>query len=141
MENLAGVSTCDTVIVGELVIAGINLAEQDKGRDEVPYTIFGYLGPKMGEKPKFHESKDIEKMVPFIFLRAWYYYRVHGSVPLEVANILYKLDTGGEIRVAGHCGAPPPEEWAHNGRVDCYHIDSQEGLNLFVKTLKEHGVF
>lgn len=53
-----------------------------------------------------------------------YYMIVNGFVPLDVAKTLY-YDSGEsgqkDVRVAGHCGCPKPEEWIawydDNGRV------------------------
>ena len=54
---------------------------------------------------------------------------------------------GDKIRSGGHCGCPHPAEYGANSAYDkenkligkfvkCYHIDSQEGLNEFVRTIK-----
>ena len=102
-----------------------------ENRGEVPASIKGVL----------NKGSDIV----FTFVRAWYYWMVAGNVSLEVARIMYENPIGAkDVRVAGHCGCPPPEEWARpaSGQrfVDNYHIDSQEGLDLFVATMKEHGL-
>lgn len=164
MENLAGVLSCDKQIRKELRAAGITKFRRIRRKNEVPSSVMGLL---------IKNSK-----VAFKLTRAWYYWVVEGSVPLEVALILYGTEVGKkDVRVAGHCGCPPPEQWAfpksevlyelgiykkpnkehpygesptygelaemcNSGKiraprfVDCYHIDSQEGLNFFVKTLK-----
>ncbi len=167
MENLAGNSGCDLIIREELTQASIIVSSlEDSG--EVPASIMGILR-KNGT-------------TIFTFVRAWYYWKIEGSVPLEVAKIIYANPIGEkDVRVAGHCGCPPPEEWAfpkkevlldlgvykapsekyplgqsptnselakmcNSGEineprfVEIYHIDSQEGLNLFVKTMREHGL-
>lgn len=64
------------------------------------------------------------------------------SVATELHNKKY---VGGEdyniygkcIRVNGHCGSPTPESWSmgYDKTIDCYHIDTQEGLNEFVRTV------
>ncbi len=159
MKNLAGVKECDATIMEELEKAGIlpfNIARENENT-EVPYGVIGRLGD-------------------FEFRRAWYYWVVKGSVPLNVAEEMYNDPTGKkDVRVAGHCGCPPPENWAFpekesivaylknagrelsitNGElanlcnageikgerfVNNYHIDSQAGLNLFVATIKKHGL-
>jgi hypothetical protein len=106
---------------------------------------------------------------------------VNGEVPLNLAQKLYQNPIGRkDVRVSGHCGCPPPEEWCepsmtvqehiktnlgykeemtwkeklifwqkheaefkeeckkYKQYIYCYHIDSQEGLNLFVQTLIEN---
>jgi hypothetical protein len=88
----------------------------------------------------------------YVFQRAWYYWVVHGPVPIEVAKELYADEVGKtDIRVAGHCGCPPPEapwiSWiTPEGRkvakayVLTYHIDTELGLYIFVQALKKHGL-
>jgi hypothetical protein len=172
MRNLAGVVDADTYIRGELDEAGVErvVHPEPVDRSEVPMRVTGRLGS-------------------FTFRRLWYYYAVHGRVPLAVARELYEHPIGKrDVRVAGHCGCPPPSEWATHvdaegfevvedpdgseereardflaahpdigqvrlpryvrslsdarveSFVDNYHIDSQEGLNLFVETLRRHGL-
>jgi len=122
MINLAGRQDCDTYILTELAGAGIDAQAERNNRSEVPYGFIGRVGD-------------------FTFRRAWYYWVVSGSVPLAVARELYANPIGKEdVRVAGHCGCPPPDEWERGGFVDTYHIDSQAGLNLFVATLRKHGL-
>lgn len=43
---------------------------------------------------------------------------------------------GNVIRVIGHAGCPEPDGWDTNGYINSYHIDTQEGLNEFVRTIK-----
>lgn len=100
MENLAGNTTCDMFIERELRDAGIKLVRGERQKGEVPATITGALGA-------------------FKFTRAWYYWIVEGKMPLEVAKELYEDLIGKtDVRVAGHCGCPPPEnpwiEWEDN---------------------------
>lgn len=179
MENLAGNKNCDPQILKELTEAEVDVVQLSTPlQSEVPASIIGQL-------PDFQ------------FHRAWYYWVVKGKVPLNVAKELYDDPNGREdVRVAGHCGCPPPEEWAehfdHDGKrlypleaeedlitwenategnetmeemeeivreartttryvenpieeavksiVSSYHIDTQEGLNFFVTTLRKHGV-
>ncbi len=78
------------------------------------------------------------------------------GLPLEVATELHNREypTKGEgqpktygqaIRVSGHCGCPPPEEWAEERNISetetkhfirSYHIDSQEGLNALAGVIR-----
>lgn len=164
MKNLAGNKTCNKQIRKELEEAGVPIvSDRDCLKHEVPASIAGALGE-------------------FNFTRAWYYWVVSGDVPLRVAEDLYRGPIGKrDIRVVGHCGCPPPSEWAfpkkevlyelgvykhpseehpfgespnygdlakmcNSGQivaprfVSSYHIDSQEGLNKFVKTIKAYGL-
>lgn len=166
MKNLAGVEACDTYIVGELSLAGVLYETVQRRNTEVPFTKIGRLGK-------------------FEFWRAWYYWVVNGLVPIEAAREMYDNPIGKrDVRVAGHCGCPPPDEWTQwytpdgkrvvktkelreyrkfiekgilkedvlddlvftndpqsvdaVGFVEGYHIDSQDGLNLFVETIKRY---
>lgn len=153
MKNLAGVEDCDIYISEELEKAGIdiyNIKEPD--RSEVPYTLYGGLGGKLldEEGQGFMERHGVavdsmKSFVSFTFERAWYYWVVDGYVPLDIAVEMYENPNGKkDIRVAGHCACPHPAEWTVKHKV-CgmdvvggYHIDTQEGLNYFVETLKKH---
>ncbi|MEY2664950.1 MAG: Ralstonia phage [Candidatus Parcubacteria bacterium] len=93
MKNLAGVAECDKEIRRELARSGIEVVDIEKGNTEVPYSVIGTLGT-------------------MTFRRAWYYWVVNCRVPLDVAKMLYTDPVGKtDIRVAGHCGCPAPEEW------------------------------
>jgi len=69
------------------------------------------------------------------FKRAWYYYIADGpGVPPDVAEAFHQ-EWGTQCRVDGHCCCPSPLEWFEGFAVGAYHIDTQEGLNAFVKML------
>jgi len=124
MINLAGNKECDGYIRVELTKAFIPIVEveRDPVHYEVPFTLMGKLGD-------------------FEFRRLWYYWSVKGPVTLAAAQEMYANPNGvRDVRVAGHCGCPAPEEWACNGIVNSYHIDTQEGLNMFVQVLRKHGL-
>jgi hypothetical protein len=95
MRNLAGDKHCDSSIRDELEAAGVEIVEGERSKHEVAASLTGRLGE-------------------FTFRRAWYYWEVMGPLPVSVAEELY-ADTIGkkDVRVAGHCGCPPPEfPWA-----------------------------
>lgn len=92
MINLAGVETCNETIRKELETAGVEVVEVGEMDREVPASIIG-------------------KCNNFIFSRAWYYWVVTGYMPLQYAKEIYEKYKDLNIRVAGHCGNPPPEEW------------------------------
>lgn len=131
MRNLAGARSSvrfgegevDTCIRQELTEAGIGIHHVPlEHSQEVQFTLIGKLGQ-------------------FVFKRGWYYWRVSGDVPIAVARKIYANPVGAkDVRAAGHCCCPTPEEVAHGGVVDHYHIDSQEGLNLFTKIIRESGL-
>ena len=121
MRNLAGCKDADTVIAEELRRCRIEPRplDDDERHGEVPATIGGRLGA-------------------LTFRRAWYYWMVHGDVPLAIAERLYADPIGrADIRVAGHCGCPPPSEWAVAGYVSTYHIDSEAGLRIFADAVRD----
>lgn len=143
--------------LGQAGIGIINL--KDPGEEEyseVPYRCFGALGKEKIVVETNTMSHLWDREFPlrciqhgtfsFVFMRAWYYWVVMGSVPLEVAQEMYANPIGKkDVRIAGHAGRVAPEKpWIRwdNGRwiVTSYHIDSQEGLNLFVETVKKHGL-
>ncbi len=155
MINLAGIEECDVTIRIELEKAGIDIYNiKEPGRSEVPYTLYGGLGgkPLDEEGQGFMDRHGImvdtmKGFVSFTFERAWYYWVVKGYVPLDIAVEMYENPNGRkDIRVAGHCGCPHPADWKVRYKVcgmnvvDSYHIDTQEGLNYFVETLKKHNL-
>lgn len=173
MQNLAGRKDCDSWILRELKLAGITpIRLNERCRGEVSSLYEGRLGK-------------------FTFDRAWYYWRVHGPMPLEIAEKLdktlcpppskpwalyyeqanyesrryatlygarmalkntnikgvgiirslrdaeYKKTLAHDvIRVAGYAGGDEPKEWARNGYIDSYHVDTIEGLKLLADTIK-----
>jgi len=175
----AGLPSCDTIVAGELALAGIPVIRGEVSKIEVATSITGRIGrpPPDCYSAKLH-------VACIVLHRAWYYWVAKGLVPLEVALRLYADPIGRkDVRVNGDCGCPPPEghqlTWrdtkghllvvlsdedkqrigipgcmrelfekslkAQNAivvddvhsvpgaraYVNYYHIDSQEGLNLF----------
>lgn len=131
MRNLAGKDYADEICELELRRADIPLVIATKPNGgEVDTRVTGKLG-------------DIG------FRRAWIYWAVRGFVPIEMAREMYADPIGRRaVRVAGHCGCPPPDEWSErwvtesgDGEfVDSYHIDTQEGLDLFVRMAHKYGI-
>lgn len=136
MKNLAGETKADLHILKELSGAGIEIVEGEKSRGEVPYTLTGKLGD-------------------WNFSRAWTYWMAGAKegLPLEVATELHDREYalkgerepatyGQVVRVAGHCGCPPPNEWVNGaGKIDSYHVDTQEGLNALAGAIRTlHGM-
>lgn len=71
----------------------------------------------------------------WVFERRWYYYNAEGpGIPPDIAEEFHKT-WGTQVRVEGHCGCPSPLEYCEGFAVSHYHIDTQEGLNAFVKLL------
>jgi len=103
MRNLAGRADCDRFITKELHKASIPIVAVDRTGKEVSASLGGRLGS-------------------FTFHRAWYYWVVEGLVPLHVAKRMHRHRAGKRVRVAGHCGAPHPNQWtervlSNGGRV------------------------
>ncbi len=108
MINLAGKRDCDKTIESELNRCGIPFERlHAPTTSEVPSAILGKWGK-------------------FKFYRAWYYWVVNGPMPIAIAKELYHDNVVGkvDIRVVGHCGCPPPEEW-----VDYIHPSGKEVLS------------
>lgn len=130
MINLAGKEDCDQYILEELKEAQIEAVQVPRAKREVPSAFEGHLGP-------------------WKFTRAWYYWVAeapygkgkHGEIARNF-NIKWRQ----EVRVAGFAGGADTENFLSGaGTVDEYHIDSQRGLNAFVKELlldmnREKGV-
>lgn len=109
----------DAAIERELNEAGIKVCKFPaiKPQGEVPTTVLCGEAHRWG----FH--------------RAWYYYVAKGDgIPPDKAEEFHKT-WGTQVRVDGHCGCPSPLEWCKGFAVGMYHIDTQEGLNAFVKLL------
>lgn len=127
MDNLAGKKDCDRVIERELVRCGIEVVRGARPTTEVPASVTGRLGE-------------------FTFRRAWYYYVVHGLVPLAVAKELYADPVGkDDVRVDGHCGCPAPEDpWltyrAPDGR-EVWGLRDREAVEAFRKSGVNHPTF
>ena len=104
MQNLAGNANCDVLIRRELERARIEVQELSaRLQAEVPASVIGKLGG-------------------YEFRRAWYYWVVTGPMPIGIAEELFVDPVGKtDIRVAGHCGCPPPKEpwvtWLLGGQI------------------------
>jgi hypothetical protein len=122
MQNLAGHPESTRLAKSELEEAGIPVVALDAPYGEPRAWVGGAIGE-------------------FTFRRAWYYWIVNGPMPLAQAEEMYvHADGRHDVRVAGHCGCPPPSEWADevDGQmvVDCYHVDTAAGLALIAATIK-----
>lgn len=155
--NLASQRDCNEFIRHELETAGIKIIEGVDGqRNEVPYNVVGVLGGRGlsdSEVEAFQNSKilKLNKKIlidgyPYVFIRNWNYYVVIGLISLSAAKEIYR-QTSGTVRVAGHCANPDPSAWINRSTVlgqqvvSGYHIDDQDGLNLFVQILRENNLF
>lgn len=158
-EEKVRISEINGTIRGELKTAGIS-ALYLKGPQfeftEAPYDCYGVLGITDKDLAQTNRMSDhwTSNMwehfskpghFSFAFCRAWYYWIVAGAVPLRVAQEMYDNPLGHkDVRVAGYAGNTEPAGWAKTigGKqfITSYHIDSQEGLNYFVETVKRHGL-
>lgn len=99
------------------------------------------------EPEKFSSKKVLGKIGEYECLRARRYWVINGSIPLSLAQELYKNPIGGKyVRFRGYANGIEPEEalfkipegYVTNKQGEpiilggC-HIDTQEGLNLFSK--------
>ena len=124
MINLAGVTDCDKTIKKELLEAGIKYQNLHFTlNDEVPSELYA-------------------SFQGWEFKRAWYYWIAStNTTPLlfKYANELNSTHNE-DCRVNGHCGCPSPREefdkpWDIG--VNTYHIDTQDGLNAFIKKVAQ----
>jgi hypothetical protein len=144
----------DKIILQELSIAKIPVLTLGKPAlvySEVPFTHIGLLGnqktvAELAQVKKFLEwTPDNKFSSEFVFHRCWYYWSVRGYVPLKAAEEIYENPYGRHsVRAGGDCGATHPREQVMCHYVcgmevvPAYHIDDQEGLNLFVEVLRRH---
>lgn len=125
MKNLAGNHDADIHCAAELTAAGIEIAilpEQVRG--EVPTRVTGKIGG-------------------ITLRRAWRYWVAEGRVPLDVARRLYADPVGAmDVRVAGHCACPAPDEWAtwFDGEEEVV-IDPEGKQEAEVRSFMERRVF
>lgn len=139
--NLAGVPNCDEWIQKELDEAGVPIrsafenwvvkkGEHSNGLQITNKLIAGDYEDRYrptSEVP-YHIKGELNG---YTFRRSWYYWVVRGEVSKKIAKKIYKNPIGKrDVRAHGHGGCISPK-----GRVNVYHIDSQEGLNLFVKMI------
>ena len=69
-------------------------------------------------------------------------YEKDNSKQIKIDEKLYENPIGKkDIRVAGDCGCPQPKEWAEGDYVTSYHIDSLQGLKLFVDGIKHYRTY
>lgn len=117
MKNLAGDQDCDTKIEKELVRSGIEVVRGERVNHEVPASITGKPGS-------------------FTFRRAWYYWVViGGSVPLRIAQEIYKDPVGKtDIRAGGDCGCILEGhviEWHNKEGKKLYHLSQKRELEKY----------
>lgn len=117
MRNLAGCKDSDIWCAAELTAAGIEVVIADEPYGEPQTRVIGRLGS-------------------ITFERLWYYWSAKGRVPLDVAKRLYADPVGQkDVRVAGHCGCPPPEApW-----VDWFDGDERVVIDADGKQEAEYG--
>ena len=163
MKNLAGVTECDDYIVQELLSAEITIEGRERSTDEVSASIVGRLGKYTftrawyywcvtGKIPIKVATEMYKNPVGRADIRVngncgcpsprkgavWY---CEGKVIIKKKDINFikkfnKIDES-EYFVTDE---NPAKINGAEGFVESYHIDSQEGLNLFVETLKKHGL-
>ena len=65
---------------------------------------------------------------------------VKGKIPLEVANTIYEKypDNHYGIRIEGGCSDWKPADWTDGMYISYYHIDTKEGLLVFITETKDY---
>ncbi|MDO8640836.1 MAG: hypothetical protein Q7R33_04780 [Nitrosarchaeum sp.] len=125
--NYAGRNDVDDMLVKELTDAGITVEKYESFRDhgEVKSSVRGVITP----------CSEMQRC-QWTFSRAWYYWIAHGEgIPLEYAERLHAI-YGQVVRVDGNAGCPSPLEWNKGFAIDCYHVDTAEGLKALADTIK-----
>lgn len=149
--------TVDKTLLQELAIANIGAIKLAGPQFEFTEVPFSYIGALCSTKTlteynsisRHLNTSSIESLtLEFMFQRRWYYWSVTGYVPLAVAEEMYHHPDGKDkVRAGGDANSSPPSEHLLDRLVcgmqvvNAYHIDSQEGLNLFAKTMREHKLF
>ena len=153
---------CNEEVIEELTHAGIiPVYPVTVKYSEVKTSVVGVLGCWYDpEEVKVNSSQFrvlqemdfltmAKKFFRYTFSRAWTYWVCSGPVPLTIAKELYSTEVGKNfVRVKGDCTCPPPEDprlepydgpyGTEGSAVYLYHIDTVEGLKLFVDKLKEY---
>jgi hypothetical protein len=121
MINLAGHKNPDPIVEEELFVAGVEI-------ERLPHAFDGEV--------RTHITGRLGKIV---FHRAWYYWVAEGPVPLATASFMYEQRPYGrrDVRVAGHCGCPSPEDpWLtyrdKDGR-EIHYLHSENDLKLYTQ--------
>lgn len=118
MINLAGKEDCDKYIIEELLKVGVMAVPLPKSNHPEVKSL--YEGQFLGWK----------------FRRQWYYWSVscedvlgHG-LDMKYASPLHAL-AGQEVRLAGHCGCPSPDDgfWMEKFDKDGNHLIAQKDLD------------
>lgn len=121
MKNLAGCEHSDRECIRELE------------RARIPWTTVA----NRYEEPQTYVVGRLGNM---LFKRAWYYWIVRCRIPLKTAWKLYENPVGKtDIRVAGHCGCPPPEDpWVNWYDEEDYIIDTNmDQIELCLRQAKK----
>lgn len=159
MINLAGVNNCDETISEELKKAGIDII-QKKSTGEVPFNIAGKLGNFTFGRAWYYWV--VYGNVPLDIADELYNNKI-GKKDIRIAGhcgcpspkqwafpkdelLTETLNNIGIDLTTDGITYGKLAELCNSGKINLprfvrnYHIDSQEGLNLFVKTIKKYGL-
>jgi hypothetical protein len=158
MKNLAGDKTCDTEIFRELTEAKIPIVQVDRVDREVSYTLTGKLGELIFRRAWYYWV--VTGPVPLAIAKKLYEHPIGernvrvdghcGCPPPEDPWLSYFDAEGNELLHSRdrdqfdrlQWELPPGQRWSDDPEgegeafVMSYHIDSQEGLNLFAETMR-----
>lgn len=126
MRNIASHHDMTEEVVREFTRLGIQIVDTASSDHEVKSSKTGLIS-----------VNGVELQV----IRHWSYFGVYGLLPYEIAVKLYEDPIGKtDIRVAGHCGCPSPEEWSQwilpDGR-QVYPTKSQAEFEKYKDLLDE----
>ena len=167
MKNLAGVKNCDTFIKRELTAAGIPCISEDHSHQEVSAKIAGQLGPfhfvrawyywvvdgpvplevaqKLYKDPLGLQDVRVvgyaDNTPPEQWVE-WYNTSGERCITQEEYDEITELIEKGLINPELGSGFAvfPEDRSGLKEYIKLYHIDSLEGLILFVNTLKDAGL-
>lgn len=158
MINLAGDQECDKIIREELNLAGIKIVSIGKTNKEVPASIIGKCNNFIFHRAWYYWV--VEGYMPLEIANYLYDNYKHLNIRVEghcgnpspegwtePRNFSQKIKPLSEKFWKSHeLTADEFEQQAKQIResgeqfITGYHIDTQEGLNVFVDTIKKHNI-
>lgn len=162
-KNLAGAAYADIVIRKELLDAGVALVQGDRTRSEVPYTLTGKLGNSTFTRAWTYWM--VACMVPLKVAQEMYedevgakFVRVagHCGCPAPDEWVTYYAPDGKKLaplsekpeegKILDWCTGEGGYRFVDDPALEAeafvtsYHIDTMQGLKLFVDTLRKHNL-
>jgi hypothetical protein len=166
MKNLAGIPEVNDYIQEELYLAGVTIEECDENKGEVEYSFIGKIGKWTLKRAWYYWVASVEKIDDGLILdKAMELHNKPYPIKGVVPNLGQIIRSGGhcgapppdeygaridwdvfedsiskDITLLDKIkkGEDFRKKYKGSKYVTCYHIDSQIGLNEFVKFIKEN---